>query len=144
MYKRQTQSGGCQNNPDASCLLTPVSLKYGPLITFSGKMPTYPKTLPAAKTWNPRKYQVRYWSLCAGSSPVSGLGYDCVYDQQVPLSKDRRYTLVVGRPGDRPPNARAECGYRWINFGAGENYDCLLYTSPSPRDRTRSRMPSSA
>ena len=25
-----------------------------------------------------------------------------------------------------------------------EYYDCLLYTSPSPRDRTRSRMPSSA
>jgi len=25
-----------------------------------------------------------------------------------------------------------------------ENYYCLLYTSPSPRDRTRSRMPSSA
>ena len=27
------------------------------------------------------------------------------------------------------------------NFG---KYACLLYTSPSPRDRTRSRMPSSA
>ena len=25
-----------------------------------------------------------------------------------------------------------------------QNLDCLLYTSPSPRDRTRSRMPSSA
>ena len=25
-----------------------------------------------------------------------------------------------------------------------EPYPCLLYTSPSPRDRTRSRMPSSA
>ena len=25
-----------------------------------------------------------------------------------------------------------------------EFYNCLLYTSPSPRDRTRSRMPSSA
>ena len=24
------------------------------------------------------------------------------------------------------------------------SYSCLLYTSPSPRDRTRSRMPSSA
>ena len=24
------------------------------------------------------------------------------------------------------------------------NFNCLLYTSPSPRDRTRSRMPSSA
>ena len=25
-----------------------------------------------------------------------------------------------------------------------DGYGCLLYTSPSPRDRTRSRMPSSA
>ena len=30
-----------------------------------------------------------------------------------------------------------------ISTSAGDNY-CLLYTSPSPRDRTRSRMPSSA
>ena len=29
-------------------------------------------------------------------------------------------------------------------FPTYENYPCLLYTSPSPRDRTRSRMPSSA
>ena len=25
-----------------------------------------------------------------------------------------------------------------------QNYDCLLYTSPSPRDRQKSRMPASA
>ena len=31
-----------------------------------------------------------------------------------------------------------------ITVGAGVSYICLLYTSPSPRDRTRSRMPSSA
>ena len=30
-----------------------------------------------------------------------------------------------------------------INSSAKKN-NCLLYTSPSPRDRTRSRMPSSA
>ena len=31
-------------------------------------------------------------------------------------------------------------------FGAGANHErsCLLYTSPSPRDRQKSRMPSSA
>ena len=29
-------------------------------------------------------------------------------------------------------------------FGRDTVSDCLLYTSPSPRDRTRSRMPSSA
>ena len=31
-----------------------------------------------------------------------------------------------------------------INPHCKEVEDCLLYTSPSPRDRTRSRMPSSA
>ena len=31
-----------------------------------------------------------------------------------------------------------------IVFAAAEPLSCLLYTSPSPRDRTRSRMPSSA
>ena len=31
-----------------------------------------------------------------------------------------------------------------INAAVEKAYGCLLYTSPSPRDRTRSRMPSSA
>ena len=31
-----------------------------------------------------------------------------------------------------------------IRLGIDPKYTCLLYTSPSPRDRTRSRMPSSA
>ena len=34
-------------------------------------------------------------------------------------------------------------GNKVEDFGVGF-YTCLLYTSPSPRDRTRSRMPSSA
>ena len=32
----------------------------------------------------------------------------------------------------------------WTTNVFGQLYNCLLYTSPSPRDRTRSRMPSSA
>ena len=54
-----------------------------------------------------------------------------------------------------PINARSKEAYVYYRDGlsaqndgdyaeALENYDCLLYTSPSPRDRTRSRMPSSA
>ena len=35
------------------------------------------------------------------------------------------------------------CGSMTLE-GAPHLKDCLLYTSPSPRDRTRSRMPSSA
>ena len=31
-----------------------------------------------------------------------------------------------------------------LHMGHVRNYTCLLYTSPSPRDRQKSRMPSSA
>ena len=43
-------------------------------------------------------------------------------------------------------NIREHCS--WVHMNeprqATEKANCLLYTSPSPRDRTRSRMPSSA
>ena len=35
-------------------------------------------------------------------------------------------------------------GKRRMAYAIKKAQDCLLYTSPSPRDRTRSRMPSSA
>ena len=31
-----------------------------------------------------------------------------------------------------------------VSLSGTDNYDCLLYTSPSPRDLSTSRMPSSA
>ena len=34
--------------------------------------------------------------------------------------------------------------YRAVSENTADAEACLLYTSPSPRDRTRSRMPSSA
>ena len=39
-----------------------------------------------------------------------------------------------------------ECNEEWVVLDAltAVKETCLLYTSPSPRDRTRSRMPSSA
>ena len=47
------------------------------------------------------------------------------------------------------PISRADMesrGWEQLDFVVvgGDAYVCLLYTSPSPRDRTRSRMPSSA
>ena len=38
------------------------------------------------------------------------------------------------------PEVAAKIGFK----KGGKAKRCLLYTSPSPRDRTRSRMPSSA
>ena len=48
-------------------------------------------------------------------------------------------------PDMQPISFNPEIAPWEILFKQGEIYErCLLYTSPSPRDRTRSRMPSSA
>ena len=46
---------------------------------------------------------------------------------------------------DTDPNAYEKLIDRLLTSPAyGEHWACLLYTSPSPRDRQKSRMPSSA
>ena len=37
-----------------------------------------------------------------------------------------------------------DAGFQNVIMVVGQDYDCLLYTSPSPRDSNLSRMPSSA
>ena len=57
-------------------------------------------------------------------------------------SYKEKFTIFSGLD-HRAPNGHNN----WANFLCGQtlkSYTCLLYTSPSPRDRTRSRMPSSA
>ena len=63
-------------------------------------------------------------------------------------------SLSLGEPDFKTPTHICEGAKRSIDSGKFFSYppvpgyldlrDCLLYTSPSPRDRTRSRMPSSA
>ena len=62
---------------------------------------------------------------------IAGAGID-VYDNE-PLPENHKLRFI--------PNALI---LPHIGYVTAENYSCLLYTSPSPRDRTRSRMPSSA
>ena len=59
------------------------------------------------------------------------------------------FDSLVKRIADRDKSLIAEMRYNRMEIEAGNKgiYNvshCLLYTSPSPRDRTRSRMPSSA
>ena len=74
-------------------------------------------------------------------------------------NKDPSLKIAVIGPSDRKGGASQASGAMLGCFGEITDqtffndqaekrfmmaYDCLLYTSPSPRDRTRSRMPSSA
>ena len=49
--------------------------------------------------------------------------------------------IALEKVGDR---YRVINGYHRLAVARELGWTCLLYTSPSPRDRTRSRMPSSA
>ena len=47
-------------------------------------------------------------------------------------------------PNDDRPRKAIEAAKNYLENPSVRTKNCLLYTSPSPRDRTRSRMPSSA
>ena len=62
------------------------------------------------------------------------------YRNTIPLQNE------APMPGDLFMERRIRSLIRWnaLAMVMRANKTCLLYTSPSPRDRTRSRMPSSA
>jgi hypothetical protein len=114
-----TDAGGFAQNPDTQYLTSTFSLGFGSVYVIRAKMPTHPKTKLGERNWTPDT-QVRYWSTCTGAAPPSGAGWDCVWDEGVPVDDNGMYTLVVSRPADRPDNAREECGVKWVSFGKGE------------------------
>ena len=77
---------------------------------------------------------------------VSSLGKGIAVASIGRMLKSRGLTVSVLKldpylnvdPGTMSPYQHGEV------FVTIDGSDCLLYTSPSPRDRTRSRMPSSA
>ena len=75
---------------------------------------------------------------------IIGLGYDGM----VKMRDDSRLSLpqrqIAEKLIDNENPDRNSLIYALAEAHGGKAYDCLLYTSPSPRDRTRSRMPSSA
>ena len=68
--------------------------------------------------------QTQYWSMVSCESVPSGQVVDGLTDFQIPLDKDRNYTIVVSRPEDRPKNATIENGVAWIKWSPrGEGLD---------------------
>ena len=87
---------------------------------------------------NLEEIQNKYWSMLDDAvtnrgSPFRIPVFICAHQNEV----DGR--IVVLRKSDRANNL-----LQFHTDLRSPKVDCLLYTSPSPRDRTRSRMPSSA
>ena len=61
------------------------------------------------------------------------------------IKSDGKFVWYAGQVGGGTNNTTSSAVLalnRWFHFAVCR--DCLLYTSPSPRDRQKSRMPSSA
>ena len=70
---------------------------------------------------------------------VFGYSRLMIYDDNYSLTPDILASVDVEE--DRRFTLHLRAGHRWSD---GHPFTCLLYTSPSPRDATLSRMPSSA
>ena len=92
------------------------------------------------------------WPSDFGTNPISA---DRLSDNAEGLAAfssrgptdDGRIKPDIVAPGTNIVSVRSHgsgAGTGWGVYNSNYIYDCLLYTSPSPRDRTRSRMPSSA
>ena len=110
----RTGGGGYLSNRDNAYVLATADRANGRVLVITGKAPTVPRTLAGPRVM-PRG-QLRYWSFCTNEQ-ASTRFYDCAYDEQVPLDREGRYTVVVSTPADRPATATAACGVSWLAWG---------------------------
>jgi hypothetical protein len=116
-YAAETGFGG---DPVTQFFMVFLSRKFGPVYVFRAKMPTFPNTYDGGNGEGLAvmpETQLRYWSIIMSEAPPSGMGDDAISDMQVPLDRNRNYTIVVSRPEDRPRNATAKNGIAWLNWG---------------------------
>jgi len=106
-------TGGFFENPDNKYVSALVSREHGQVLALRGKLPTTPATRYGSARMG--SGQLRYWSLCAFSQ-WSSL-YDCASDEDVPVDRERRFTIVLSTAAARPRNARVSCGVAWLPLG---------------------------
>lgn len=114
---------------DSAVALNYVDRRLGPapdgrnLLVVQGTMPRTPRTFGGDPVMD-GDVDMRYWSLCTMTALPMGRTGACVFDEQVPVVASRRYTVVVGAPQDRPPNATEACGVAWLNWSPdGDGYE---------------------
>ena len=80
--------------------------------------------------------------------PFNGVDYHAFVDYEDDNTSWIKHPIIPFSSDVRYKNRRDAKVYKVLPFAFLPNYDyyfcCLLYTSPSPRDWTISRMPSSA
>ncbi len=115
-----------------------IDRSFGPgpdghnVLVMTGKMPTTPPTV-SGNPFFTGGTQLRYWGVCTNESFLTTRATatdGCAYDEQIPLDRNRNYTIVISTPADRPANATGRCGVQWLNWGDGDGAPAP-YTRPT-------------
>ena len=81
--------------------------------------------------------------IIVGTYDASAVAQNGIFNNISQLWNHNQFWEMMGPTGREMPSELASAISD--SFGSVDQFKaCLLYTSPSPRDRTRSRMPSSA
>ena len=139
---------GLGANPANGYVFTWLDRSFGPnhnghnIAVLHGKLPTTPATY-AGEPRMQRGTQMRYWSMCNNEGLPSGKTTGpCLADEEVPISAQRDYTIVVSLPQDRPKNATDKCGVAWMNWGTtGDGYTRPRSTMMVMRNLTTTAHP---
>ena len=99
-----------------------INQLYAKVFVVQGRLPTTPRTHDQTNLPMSDNYEMRYWSLCTSSFPVTGLTTDCLHDENLRtlLDAQNQYTVVVSRLSERPNNATPRCGVQWLELGHGD------------------------
>lgn len=112
-----TRRAGFYSTLDNVYMSTYVDKRYGDALVLRAKAPRTPRTQGGAATMD-ANIDLRYWSLCKYRSLADGAVDACLYDEQVPLDDQGRFTIVVSSAATRPANARKDCGVAWLDWGS--------------------------
>ena len=106
----------------------------------------YSETLTTEQVLMPGKYFSTLWQ--DGGPSVRGYRGSLYSSSLIPgLGSSPTFSLMFNLGVMAVPDFTAPSQTPWTNLNTTTTvmlYFCLLYTSPSPRDRQKSRMPSSA
>ena len=113
------------------------------------------KTIPSVAYTDP---EVAWMGLTETAAKEQGISYEkgsfpwAASGRSLSMGRGEGLTKVIYDPETKKvlgagmvgPNAGELVAEAVLALEMGADIDCLLYTSPSPRDRQKSRMPSSA
>jgi hypothetical protein len=113
-----TRRGALYSTLDNTYMAMYVDNRIGQVLVLEGKAPTTPRTQMGEKIM--QAADLRYWSVCKYRSLADSAVDACLYDEQVPQDRNGRFIIALSAPGDRPGNARPDCGVAWMPWGTGD------------------------